>query len=476
MKLTAPFLAGTAALAAAALAATLAAAQATAPASQTSPAPALAPAPAVPPAPVFAPIAVPLKAPAVAARQYILVDLTSQQVLAESGADVPAEPASLTKLMTAYLVFNALRDGKLALDQRLPVSQRAWNERGAAGAGPTSAAAPAKPARGGTRARAGTATPGKKATAAPGKRPAAESGKKPAAAAPSSASLMFIDPTMKPSVDELLHGLIVQSGNDAAVALAEGVAGSVEAFVAAMNRQAEAWGLKNTRYKNVTGLTEAGHHSSARDVAYVAGRIVAEHPKLHAIYSVKSYTYNGITQPNRNRLLARDPTVDGMKTGRTDAAGWCLVATAVRDTGAPTGSKRRLVSVVLGAASDEARAAESAKLLDWGFTQWEAVRVFEPSQSLATARVWKGRSNDARVGVAAALVVSVPRGDGAKLQSTLTRTDPLLAPLAAGQGVGSVKVTLGGATVASVPLVALQDVPAAGWFGRTWDGVRLQFK
>jgi D-alanyl-D-alanine carboxypeptidase (penicillin-binding protein 5/6) len=287
---------------------------------------------------------------------------------------------------------------------------------------------------------------------------------------------MFIDPTMKPTVDELLHGLIVQSGNDAAVALAEGVAGSVEAFVAAMNRQADAWGLKNTRYKNVTGLTEAGHHSSARDVAYVAGRIVAEHPKLHGIYSVKSYTYNGITQPNRNRLLARDPTVDGMKTGRTNAAGWCLVATAVRDTGAPPGSKRRLVSVVLGAGSDEARAAESAKLLDWGFNQWEAVRLFEPSQALATVRVWKGQANEARLGVAGALVVSVPKGDGGKLQSALTRTEPLLAPLAAGQTVGTVKVTLGAATVTSVPLVALQEVPAAGWLGRSWDSLRLQFK
>jgi D-alanyl-D-alanine carboxypeptidase (penicillin-binding protein 5/6) len=462
---------------AAACAATLALAFSGAATFTSFPTPALAQAPAAAPAataaaaappPLFAPPATALKPPEVAARQYILVDLTSQQVLAESGADVPAEPASLTKLMTAYLVFNALREGKLALDQRLPVSQRAWDERGAAGAGPTTAtgaaaqkASTGKPARGGSRTRAAATT---------------ASGKKPAPAAPSSASLMFIDPTMKPSVEELLHGLIVQSGNDAAVALAEGVAGSVEAFVAAMNRQAEAWGLKNTRYKNVTGLTEAGHHSSARDVAYVAGRIVAEHPKLHAIYSVKSYTYNGITQPNRNRLLTRDPTVDGMKTGRTDAAGWCLAATAVRDTGAPPGSKRRLVSVVLGSASDEARAAESAKLLDWGFNQWEAVRLFEPAQSLASARVWKGQANEARLGVAAALVVSVPRGEGPKLQSALTRTDPLIAPLAAGQAVGTVKVSLGGATVASVPLVALQEVPPAGWFGRTWDSLRLQFK
>ncbi|MCW5636384.1 MAG: D-alanyl-D-alanine carboxypeptidase [Rubrivivax sp.] len=355
--------------------------------------------------------------PEIAARQYILVDLASQQVLAESGADQRAEPASLTKLMTAYLVFNAIRDGRLKPDQALPVSERAWNER-----------------KGG-------------------------------------ASVMFIDPRMKPHVDELLHGLVVHSGNDAAVALAEAVAGSVEAFVQAMNRQAEAWGLKNTQFRNVTGLTEPGHHSSARDVAFVAAKIIADHPAMFPIYRVKSYTFNGIRQDNRNRLLARDPTVDGMKTGRTDAAGWCLVATAQRDT--PAG-KRRLLSVVLGAAGDEARAAESHKLLNWGFSAWDAVRLFEPDQALATVPVWKGALPEARLGVAAGLVVSVPRGEGARLQSSLTRTDPLVAPLAAGQAVGRVKVaTAGGAAVAEVPLVALQEVPLAGWFGRTWDALRL---
>jgi len=358
--------------------------------------------------------------PEVAARQYLLIDLASQQVLAESGADQRAEPASLTKLMTAYLVFNAVRDKKLSLDQALPVSARAWNERKGGG------------------------------------------------------SVMFIEPKMKPHVDELLHGLIVHSGNDAAVALAEGVAGSVEAFVQAMNRQAEAWGLKNTQFRNVTGLTEPGHYSSARDVAFVAAKIIGEHPTLFPIYRVKSYTFNGIKQDNRNRLLARDPTVDGMKTGRTDAAGWCLVATAVRDT--PAG-KRRLLSVVLGAASDEARAAESHKLLNWGYTAWDAVKLFDAQQALATVPVWKGAAREAKLGVAAPLVVSVPRGEGARLQPALTRTDPLVAPLAAGQAVGTVKVnTAGGAAVASVPLVVLQEVPLAGWFGRTWDSIRLWIK
>lgn len=355
--------------------------------------------------------------PEVAARQYLLVDLASQQVLAESGADQRAEPASLTKLLTAYLVFNALREGKLTLAQPLPVSVRAWNER-----------------KGG-------------------------------------ASVMFIEPKMRPTVNELLHGLVVQSGNDAAVALAEGVAGSVEAFVAAMNRQAQAWGLKNTQLRNVTGLTEPGHYSSARDIAFVAAKIITEHPALFPLYSVRSYTFNGIKQDNRNRLLGRDATVDGMKTGRTEAAGWCLVATAVRDT--PAG-KRRLLSVVLGAASDEARAGESHKLLNWGYTAWDAVRLFEPNQTLASVPVWKGAQSQAHLGVAGGLVVSVPRGEGARLQSMLTRTDPLVAPLAAGQPVGTVKVvTAGGSPVTSVPLVALQEVPLAGWFARTWDALRL---
>jgi D-alanyl-D-alanine carboxypeptidase (penicillin-binding protein 5/6) len=357
------------------------------------------------------------KPPEVAARQYLLIDLASNQVLAERDADVSAEPASLTKLMTAYLVFSALRDGKLKLQQELPVSRRAWDER-----------------KGG-------------------------------------ASVMFIDPKMRPTVNELLHGLIVQSGNDAAVALAEGVAGSVQAFVQAMNRQAQAWGLKNTQYRNVTGLTEAGHHSSARDVAYVAARIIAEHPSFFPLYSVRSYTFNGIKQDNRNRLLARDPSVDGMKTGRTDAAGWCLVATAERD--APIG-KRRLLSVVLGTTGDEARAVESKKLLEWGFGAWDAVRLFTARQQVARVPVWKSTQRETLLGVGEQWVVSVPHGEGARLKTQLTRTDPLLAPLAAGQRVGTLQVsTAAGAPVASVPVVVLQEAPLAGWFTRTWDTLRL---
>ena len=238
-----------------------------------------------------------------------------------------------------------------------------------------------------------------------------------------------------------------------------------------MNRQAQAWGLANTQFRNVSGLTEAGHYSSARDVAFVAAKIIAEHPTLFPLYALKSYTFNGIKQDNRNRLLGRDASVDGMKTGRTDAAGWCLVATALRDS--PAG-KRRLLSVLLGAASDEARAGESQKLLEWGYTAWDAVRLFEPNQVLATVPVWKGAAREARLGVAGGLVLSVPKGEGTRLRSTLTRTDPLIAPLAARQAVGMVKVVSAtGTAVASVPLVALQEVPLAGWFGRAWDTLRL---
>ncbi len=348
--------------------------------------------------------------PEIAARQYILVDLNSQQVLAEREADVQADPASLTKLMTAYLAFAAIRDKKLSLEQTLPVSKRAWAERKGGG------------------------------------------------------SLMFIDTTMTPTVADLLKGVIVQSGNDASVALAEGVSGSLDAFVAAMNKQAQAWGLKNTQFRNVTGLTEPGHYSSARDVATVAAKIITDFPEFYALYSTRQFTYNRIKQDNRNLLLGRDPTVDGMKTGYTDSAGYCLVASAVRDM--PNG-KRRLLSVVLGA-------AESQKLLNWGFQAWDAVRLFEAGKPVVTVKVWKGKAAEVPLGAHGALYVSVPKGEGDKLKTEIERTDPLSAPLTLGQQVGQIKVTTaGGATVATVPLVTLQPVELAGIVSRTWDALRL---
>ena len=361
-----------------------------------------------------------LQAPEIAARQYILIDMASNQVLAERDADTQADPASLTKLMTAYIVFGAIRDKKLGLEQTLTVSERAWRERKAGG------------------------------------------------------SLMFIDPKMTPKVAELLRGMIVQSGNDASVALAEGVAGSVEAFVTMMNRQAQAWGLKNTQFKNVTGLSEAGHHSSTRDMALIAGRIIIDHPDFYTLYGMRQYSFNNIKQDNRNMLLGRDATVDGMKTGYTEAAGYCLVASAMREM--PNG-KRRLLSVVLGTASREARAAESQKLLNWGWQAWDAVRLFEAGAPVATVPVWKGSAAQARLGAPGALFVSVPKGEGDKLRTTLERSDPLVAPLALGQRVGSIKVhTAGGVAVANVPLVVMEAVPLAGLLGRAWDSLRLWIK
>ena len=366
--------------------------------------------------------------PEIAARNYILLDLTSNQTLAEREADAPSDPASLTKLMTAYIVFGALREKKLTLEQTLPVSVRAWNER------------------------------------------------------KGDPSLMFIDTTMTPKVDELLRGMIVQSGNDASVVLAEGVAGTVENFVGMMNRQAQAWGLKNTSFKNVTGMTEPGHRTTAREIALIASRVIRDFPEHYPYYSIKEWSYNKIRQDNRNLLLRRDPTVDGMKTGYTEAAGYCLIASASREfpnlgaAGTPA-AKRRLLTVVLGTASREARANESQKLLNWGYQAWDAMRLFEGGKAIATPEVWKGKERIAKLGAAGAVVVSVPKGEGDKLVTRVERTDPLVAPLAKGEAVGKIKVSSSaGAPLAEVPLVLLEAVEQAGIFGRAWDAVRLWIK
>ena len=366
--------------------------------------------------------------PEVAAKSYVLLDMTSNQTLAQRDADTSTDPASLTKLMTAYVVFAAIRDKKLALEQALPVSKRAWSERKGGG------------------------------------------------------SLMFIDTTMTPKVDELLRGMIVQSGNDASVALAEAVGGTVEGFVAMMNRQAQAMGLKNTAFTNVTGLTEPGHKSSARDLATTAARIIRDFPEYFPYYSIKEYKYNNISQPNRNLLLRRDPTVDGMKTGYTEAAGYCLLATAQREfpnlgPGGNGAGKRRLLAVVLNTTSMEARASEAQKLLNWGYQAFDAMRLFDDGKPIVSPPIWKGQTNEAKLGAAGGVFVSVPKGEGGKLQSKIERTDPLVAPLSKGQRVGTIKVTtVGGAPVVEVPLVALEPVAEAGIFGRAWDALRLWIK
>jgi len=362
--------------------------------------------------------------PEIAARQYLLLDLTTGQTLAERDADTPTDPASLTKLMTAYIVFGALRDKKLTLEQSVAVSERAWNER------------------------------------------------------KGDPSLMFIDTTMRPTIEDLLHGMIVQSGNDASVALAEAVGGSVESFVSMMNRQAQAWGLKNSSFKNVTGMGDAGHKSSARDVGVIASHVIRDFPQYYRYYSIKEWSYNKIRQDNRNLLLRRDATVDGMKTGYTEAAGYCLVASAARDyPNLGPGNKRRLLSVVMGAGSRESRANESQKLLNWGYQAFDPVKLFDAGKAIATPEVWKGKERLAKLGSEAAVVIAVPRGEADKLKTMVERTEPLVAPLAKGQRVGTLKVTTAaGVPVANVPLVVLEAVEQAGVFGRAWDAIRLWIK
>ena len=361
-----------------------------------------------------------LQPPEIAARNYLLVDVTSGQTLAAKDIDAPVEQASLTKLMTAYLVFDALRAKKIDLQQKLPVSVRAWKMPG---------------------------------------------------------SRMFIDPKMQVPVDDLLKGMIVQSGNDATVALAEGVGGTFENFVKLMNDQAQALGMKNTAYRNPEGLTEPGHTTTARDLATLATRLLKDFPEYLHYYSIKQYRYEGTpasNSNNRNLLLYRDPSVDGLKTGHTAAAGYCLVATAKREF--PNVGTRRLVSIVLGAASENARANESQKLLNWGYTAFDAVKLFDAGQAVDTPAVWKGKANTVKIGRTEAIVIAVPAGSGGKISTQITRRDPLVAPFNSGQEVGTLKVMLGDQTLREVPLVALEGVEQAGVFGRAWDAIRLWIK
>jgi D-alanyl-D-alanine carboxypeptidase (penicillin-binding protein 5/6) len=356
--------------------------------------------------------------PEIAARSYLLLDVTANQILAAKDIDAPLEPASLTKLMTAYLVFDALRAKKLDLKQALPVSERAWKMPG---------------------------------------------------------SRMFIDPKMQVPVEDLIKGMIVQSGNDATMALAEGVGGTAERFVQMMNEQAKALGMKSTGYRNPEGLTEAGHTTTARDLSILATRLMADFPDYVGFYAIKKYRYPGTpaaNDSNRNLLLFRDPTVDGLKTGYTDAAGYCMVATAKREI-SPAGGSRRLLSIVLGTANENARANESQKLLNWGFVAFEPVKLFDADQAVVTPNVWKGAASTVRLGRNQPIVVVVPAGSAAKLKTQVVRNDPLVAPIAKGQIAGTLRVTSGEQTVVDVPLVALDGVEQAGIFGRTWDAMRL---
>ncbi len=359
--------------------------------------------------------------PEVVARSYLLMDVTANQLLAQKDIDTPVEPASLTKLMSAYVVFDALKAKKITLTQVMPVSVRAWK------------------------------TPG---------------------------SRMYIDPKMQVPVEDLIKGLIVQSGNDATVALAEGVGGTVEHFVELMNQQAQAMGMKSTVYKNPEGLTAPGHTTTARDLSILATRLMRDFPEYVHYYAIKKYRYPGTpaaNDTNRNLLLFRDPTVDGLKTGHTAAAGYCMIATAKRDF-PNLKAGRRLLSIVLGGVSENSRANESAKLLNWGYTAYDAVQLFDAGQPVATPAVWKGKENTLKLGRPEPIVVAVPSGAAGKVKTQVARPDPLVAPFARFQPVGTLKIALGDQPLADVPLVALEPVEQAGVLGRAWDSVRLWIK
>ncbi|MGH9675239.1 MAG: D-alanyl-D-alanine carboxypeptidase family protein [Bryobacteraceae bacterium] len=351
-------------------------------------------------------------APVIAAKAFLLLDFNSGQTLAAHNARERVEPASLTKLMTAYLTFAALDQKRIRLDQVAPVSEYAWRTEG---------------------------------------------------------SRMFIEPRKPVTVEELIHGMVVQSGNDASIALAEAIAGSEEAFVSMMNREAQRLGLKDTHFVNATGLPHPQHYSSGRDLAELAAAVIRDFPGRYPLYSRREYRYNNITQSNRNRLLWADPTVDGMKTGYTENAGYCMVTSGKR-------GERRLVSVVLGAASEAARAIESQKLLNYGFKFYDGVRLYPGRQPVVTLEVFKGTSGKVGAGFLADLHLAVPRGQGEKLKARIESLQPLFAPIQAGQRIGTLKLMLDDRPYREVPVVALESVPLAGVLGRGWDALRMLFR
>ena len=355
--------------------------------------------------------------PALAAKSWLLIESSSGQVLASQAADERLEPASLTKLMTAYLTFSAIKQGTIKLDQAIPVSERAWRAQG---------------------------------------------------------SRMFIQVGTQVVVEDLIKGMIVQSGNDACVALAEAIAGSEDNFAQMMNREAQRLGMKNSSFRNAAGMPDPQHYTTASDLAKLTSALIRDFPAEYAkYYSIKEFRYNKITQPNRNRLLWLDPTVDGMKTGHTEAAGYCMIASARRPGG--TG-ERRLISVVLGTTSDQARTQESQKLLNWGFQNFDTVKLYSKGQAVATPEVWKGSKSTVKIGFARDVLVTVPKGTAAKMKPVLERKDPLVAPLAENAPVGKLKMMVDDKVLLELPVVALETINQATIFGRAWDSMRLWMK
>ena len=350
--------------------------------------------------------------PTLAAKSWLLLEMGSGQVLTAEKPDERLEPASLTKLMTAYLTFAALQKKTITLEQSLPVSQKAWKTGG---------------------------------------------------------SKMFVRVDTQVPVDDLIKGMIVQSGNDACVTLAEGIAGSEENFAQMMNREAQRLGMKNSSFTNSTGLPDPNLYTTAHDLSLLAGALIRDFPEYYKkYYSMKEFRYQNITQPNRNRLLFIDPSVDGVKTGHTEAAGYCLISSALRD-------KRRLLSVVLGTKSDSARASESLKLLNWGYIAYDAVTLFSKDQVVETLRVWKGMQSQVKAGFVSDMVIALPKGYAEKVKSNFVATPRLIAPIEAGQKLGTLQVSIDGKPYAEYPVVALEAIPLAGFFGRLIDTIKLWF-
>ncbi len=350
--------------------------------------------------------------PKLDAHAWMLTDELSGTVLAEKDADKRVAPASLTKLMTTYLTFQALKAGQIHLDQKLPVSNKAWRMEG---------------------------------------------------------SRMFLDPRKSATVEQLIKGMIVQSGNDACIVLAEGIAGSEEGFVSMMNQEAKKLGMTGTHYANATGLPNPQHYTTAADLTRLVSALLRDFPEDYKYFDIKEFTYNGITQPNRNRLLWMDPNVDGLKTGHTESAGYCLIASAKR-------GDRRLVSVVLGAPTDRARAIESQRLLNYGFQFYDTVRLFSADQPVTRVKIFKGADDELAAGFRHDFYVTVPHGDSNRVKAKIITRQPMLAPVSLGQKVGTLHVTLDGDIIGDYPLRALKSVGVAGLLGRAWDSLLLMFQ
>ena len=348
-------------------------------------------------------------APELGAASYLLVDFNSGRALVEHNADQRVEPASITKLMTAYVVFDGLADGKIKLEDMVSISEKAWRTGG---------------------------------------------------------SRMFIDPSMQVSVEDLIRGMVIQSGNDASVALAEHLAGSEEAFAGLMNHYAELLGMQGTHFINATGLPDAEHYTTARDVVTLSIATIRDFPEYYAWYSEKEFTFNDIRQHNRNTLLWRDPAIDGLKTGHTESAGYCLAASAKRDG-------MRLVSALMGSSSESSRSSDTQTLLNYGFRFFETVQLYQAGQELTKARIWKGMTEEVTLGLEQELFVTIPSGRYDDLEAQVQMQTQLTAPLEAGSVVGQITVKLEDETVASRDLVALSAVEEAGFFGSAWDSLQL---